>query len=116
MATKDECIKELQKLGVDFDPDAHVATLNKLLKGLKPVEQEPVIELISEEARDDYEIKAKDVLKVGLTGDLKARVEGIIPCGSDKAHPYTRYKMNIDGDKHLMSERLVRKLFIKEIK
>lgn len=156
MATKQECIEQLTALKVEFDPEAHVATLNKLLKEElgaslpKPFctkencdkqpelacsdceEYQPIKEEIKgdtsihllqkdiqrqlEEAKhsDNYEIKAKDKLKIGVTGKLNAVIEGILPCGGDRNHPYTRYKINIDGDRHLMSERLVKKLFIKE--
>lgn len=116
MATKDECIEKLKAFGAEFDPEAHVSTLNKLLKE-KQEEQDPEEEKQEEqEPTDNYEVLAKDRLIVGVTGELVAVVEGILPCGSDKNHPYTRYKINIDGDRHLMSERLIKKLFIKEKK
>ena len=105
MLKKQECISELEKLGVEFNPDAHVATLNKLLENSNVSNVKLITELLEN----------KDKLMINDESDVVAIVEGILPRGMDIRHPYTRYKLNIDNERILLSEQLVKKLFKKVV-
>lgn len=47
--------------------------------------------------------------------DIKAKITGIIPAGSDFSHPYTRYKVEFEGGEQIVLKDTVLKFLFKDL-